>query len=495
MNHLVRPTLAAIAISALSSGSVATLAEAKPIDAVARELLAAHGDSVVTLNVVMEITMSMTGQPSRSQEQTTEVPGTIVSDTGWVVTSYSSIQPPLNAPPTSGGVEISFINDIKEVRIIWPDGEESTAKIVFNDPDLDLSIIRPDVDRPSAAVDFSAVVGETTIGILDEIVKISRQDESIDRALRVETGRLSAIIERPRNLFIADIAEPGAPAFHENGAVLGVFTWKREDGQNPAPIIRPAADVAKVIATAMAESTSEDDNGGDAAQDDKPGLTAVGQSILDQYQDSIVSLLTVIDNNGKSREAVSVGAMVSEDGLIVSSRTGIGRGDVQSIKVIFGDGSEVSATMVLEDLDLDLVFLQADVDEVSEQGLEFVVAPFAGAEEAELDAVEPVIMLTREVPAFFRQPKLVATHVDSLINNPRRYYRTPEKQAGALAFDARGQLIGIYARRVNGEETRHRMILPAHHVIEATKRALEAAAETELSEAEPEVETTDPPSE
>ena len=452
----------------------------KPVNTVAREILAKYGDAVVTLAIVTEATLTITDQPSRSEEVSIEVPGAVVTSDGWVVSTSFSMQP--HVPATErNGVKINVTYETKEVRIIWGDGEESPAEIVFKDEDLDLSILKPkDAKDGAAIVNFDDAAVDLKPELLDEVVVLTRQDESIDRLPRVETGRIASLIDRPRRLVVADVSEPGAPAFHESGRVLGLCTLKVVENESPVPAIRPAADVLKVLRSALASAgiTANEQETGGAKTGEENDLATVGRAILAEFQDSVVSISTITERNNRTRENWSVGVVMGTDGLIAASRTGLARTDIKELKIVLGDGSELKATMVLEDLDLDLAFIQPDAQEVEEQGIEFPPSPFAGEiPPVGLQFADPVIILTRESLAFFRQPKLVVTHVDSVVENPRRYYRTPEKQAGAVGFDANGNLVGLYARRVTGEETRHRMLLPPPHVIDGAERGRKAASE------------------
>lgn len=437
------------------------------IDETARDLLAAHGDAVVTLRAIVDVTLDITGQPSQSGEQTVEFHGTVVSGDGWIVTSYSSTQPQAQTPTLPNGVEVNVQSTVKELRVLWADGEESTATIVFNDPDLDLSVVQPAEPRESPGRVVFAAGGKPEAQVLDEIVMLARQDESIDRLPLIETGRVVASIERPRRMWIPDIGIPGAPAFHEKGEILGLFALRRSEQEQPALIILPANVVGEVLQAAR--PGHEEPAAGTAGTAEAPDVAGAGRAILEKYQDCVVSLLAVYEVDGNRREAQNVGVVVGEDGLIVTSRSGTGS-DLREIRIITGDGSELAGKVVLEDVDLDLAFVQADPANVEEQGLVFVPAPFTDAA-VELRAADPVIILTRESAAFFRQPRLAITLVDSVVDRPRRYYRTPGKQAGAPAFSARGELVGIYARRVSGDETRHRMVLPSAHILEAAARA------------------------
>ncbi|MCB1098017.1 MAG: trypsin-like peptidase domain-containing protein [Verrucomicrobiae bacterium] len=473
------PVILLIAIA--SAGQL--YGDVRPVDEIAREVAEARGDAIVTLAVVMKMTLSVTGAPEQSQEQTAEVPGAIVNRQGWVATSYSNLQPHVTPGGLPDGIEANITTEIQELKIIWANGDESTAEVVLHDSDLDVSIIRPIEARESAvSIDFLTATGGAPPKVLDEIIMLGRQGKSIDRLILVETGRLNALIERPRPMFVASIAAPGTPVFDRGGELLGMSALKRSGDENPAPVIRPAADVAKVLRAALdgaGVATVEPVNAGASG-----GLAETGRVILDKFQDSIVSLLAVTESRGRTQEVRSVGVVIGGDGLVVTSRSAAGS-DLKEVKIILADGSEVAATVVLDDPDLDLAYVRAKQEDVEAQGLTFTPVQPDGEEHkpAALQLADPVIILTREAPAFFRQAKLIVTHVDSVVDLPRRYYRTPQKQGGAAAFNMAGELVGVYARRVSGEETRHRMILPMAHVYEGAERARKAISDTDSTPA------------
>jgi S1-C subfamily serine protease len=464
--------------------------DGRPINEVARGVAESHGDAIVTLAVVMKITLTVTGNPDQTKEQAAEVSGTIVNSKGWVATSYSNIQPQVNPGGLPEGIEANITTDIKEIKIVWADGEESAAEVVLHDSDLDVSIIRPlEAHESVAFVDFLGSADRPEPQVLDEIVLLGRQDKSFDRLIRVETGRLNALIRRPRPMFVASVAAPGSPVFDRSGELLGLSALKSSEGQAPAPVIRPITDVSKVLQAALAGSGVVGEEPGNSVAegaDTTPGLAETGRAILEKFQESVVSLQAITESGGRAREVRSIGAVIGADGLVVTSRSGVGA-DLKEVKIILADGSEVPATVVLDDPDLDLAFVRAKQEEVEAQGLQFAPVPLGneeGAKQVELQVADPVIILTREAPAFFRQAKLMVTYVDSVVDLPRRYYRTPEKEGGALAFNRSGELVGVYARRVSGEETRHRMILPLSHIADGAERARKAIADSDSAGAE-----------
>ena len=305
----------------------------------------------------------------------------------------------------------------------------------------------------------------------------SRQDASIDRLPLVTKGRVVAIVKRPRLMYVPDTGAPGSPVFHENGELLGMVANRRSDSLPSARIVLPVDRVAKVLA--QVESVNA------AAEEEKSSkqlpqsLATVGRGILESYANCVVSLDVVASRGENRREITSVGLVADGDGLIVTSATGAtDRGELEEVKVITGDGSELEAEFIFKDTDLDLMFLAVDSKAVEEQGIELVKAPFL-EKDVESALADPILMLTRDSPAFFRQAKIHITHVDSVVEQPRRYYRTPDKMAGAAAFDAAGNLLGMYTRRVTGEETRHRMVLPGTVILEAASRARESGENEE----------------
>ena len=142
--HFAVPFAVPLAVFCLMITSAGWLhGDGRPINEVARGVAESHGDAIVTLAVVMKITLTVTGNPDQTKEQAAEVSGTIVNSKGWVATSYSNIQPQVNPGGLPEGIEANITTDIKEIKIVWADGEESAAEVVLHDSDIDVSIIRP----------------------------------------------------------------------------------------------------------------------------------------------------------------------------------------------------------------------------------------------------------------------------------------------------------------------------------------------------------------
>jgi S1-C subfamily serine protease len=440
------------------------------IETTARSLQEQFADAVVSLTAVIEITVEVGGR-SQTNENQVDIPGTVIRADGLIVTAHSNIEPAVRVPNLPAGAELNVSSEMKDVKVIWPDGTESEATVALNDPDLDLSFIQVEGDQRSPVVlPFNDAI-ETDAGILDGIVMLARQPKSMERVPRIETGRIGAIVKRPRAFLVPDIGAPGTPAFHENGKLIGLFANKIEEGLQPVRIILPAATVLKVAAQ-LDESgaTEKGESEGDETSPETSSLAEAGEKILDAAQQSVISLVAILTERDREREVDAVGTVLGKDGLIVTANSNFRRGDLKTIKVITDDGSEVNAIVLLENKDLDLMFLQSDMESAKEQGIEFVPAALTNGL-VELKAADPVLILARESPAFFRQPQIKFTRVDTVIEEPRRYYRTPEKIGGAPAFNVEGEVIGIYARRVTGDTTRHRMVLPSPNILDAAKEA------------------------
>ena len=100
---------------------------------------------------------------------------------------------------------------------------------------------------------------------LDEVVRLSRLGKDMNRELAVELDRISAIIAKPRMLYILGSAQPGAPVFAPDGGLLGIIVFHKKAGGDDigrggpnvggTPVILPTTDVKKIADQAREEMT------------------------------------------------------------------------------------------------------------------------------------------------------------------------------------------------------------------------------------------------
>ncbi|MEY4776774.1 MAG: hypothetical protein RL759_1287, partial [Verrucomicrobiota bacterium] len=199
--------LALAALLAFGSFSPALAADPAPkIEVTARRLFKAHADSVITVRATVALTMAAGDSPTQSRDQTVEEFGTVVTADGLVVVAASSIDPATAADGRTvnvrgNQVKLSVTSEVKEARFIMPDGSEIPAVVVFKDRDLNLAYLRPEPGAEEAkdAKFVPIVLAETQkLGVLDEVVVLSRLDKAMGRTASVECDYVRAVLEKPR---------------------------------------------------------------------------------------------------------------------------------------------------------------------------------------------------------------------------------------------------------------------------------------------------------
>ncbi|MCJ7750714.1 MAG: serine protease, partial [Armatimonadetes bacterium] len=146
---------------------------------------------------------------------------------------------------------------VTDLKFVLPDGNELPAKVVLRDRDLDLAFIRPTAlpDKPFVAVDLAQAAQPQ---LMDEIVVLGRLGEVANRELWLTLDRITAIVAKPRTLYIAGldvwVAGLGVPAFTLDGRIVGITVMRAiptagsvgGSGNNSVPVVMPAAEILKV---------------------------------------------------------------------------------------------------------------------------------------------------------------------------------------------------------------------------------------------------------
>ncbi len=263
---MIRPLLLATALSTTMSSLFAASGEMK---AAAQKLSAEQGEAVVWLSVIAKTSMSVDGDApaqikaalaGQDKESRSEAIGTIIDPSGLIVTSLSSMDKgsmvdgkTVNTP--MGPIKLKSVSEIKEVKVIMPDGTEIPADLVMKDADLGLGFIKVRKDSKEAqGVIFKAVnlADSAKGGLLDDCIGLGRLDENLNREASVITSEISGITTKPRTFYRVMTDTTGCPMFLSSGKLLGISVIRQssgnlEDGQmQVSPVILPAADVAKV---------------------------------------------------------------------------------------------------------------------------------------------------------------------------------------------------------------------------------------------------------
>ncbi|MHB0938197.1 MAG: S1 family peptidase [Armatimonadota bacterium] len=195
-----------------------------------RKVVEQWQQSVVTLEVVSKITVSMFGE-TQSEEMQNEVRGVVLDPSGLVVTALSIIDPMAIVADMMEGEEMAEGMNAKaeftSVKYLLADGTSVPAQIVLRDKDLDLAFFRPlkAPEKPMASLSFDRAA---TPQLLDSVYVLDRLGATGNRAIAITPDRVKAVIEKPRRLYVMINADtPGIPAFTENGDIIGILTLRR----------------------------------------------------------------------------------------------------------------------------------------------------------------------------------------------------------------------------------------------------------------------------
>jgi S1-C subfamily serine protease len=202
------------------------------------------------------------------------------------------------------------------------------------------------------------------------------------------------------------------------------------------------------------------------------------KKILEKHKDSIVSVRLVVKIKnfiegrpvGEGEREVHVnGFTVHPSGITVISssatdpttafqspmaKKGQLKNEVTVVdaKIILSDGTEVPASIVLKDKDLDIAFVKPDK---AGSGLPYLKLVKTSTPEV----CDPVILISRLDAQTGREPFVVQTAISSIVKKPRTHYRTMYMlDPGLPVFDAEGRCIGVSAISTTGGEALQALI-------------------------------------
>ncbi len=216
--------------------------------------------AVVTVQVVVKVTYSQAGRSAQPVEAKQDTTGTVVDPSGLTVLALSQCDPSsLYETLTAGGDSgTKMETEVSDVKILLDDGTELPSEIVLRDKDQDLAFIRPKSKpaNPLVAIDLGK---SAPAQVLDQVIALNRLGQAAGRAYSAAVERISAVIEKPRLLYIPDSTMTttalGSPAFAMDGNVVGLFVMRavsarggsgsRSARDSIASVIVPAEDVLK----------------------------------------------------------------------------------------------------------------------------------------------------------------------------------------------------------------------------------------------------------
>ena len=223
-----------------------------PLKEKANALLTQYKDSTLFVSAVVSIEVTAGDMPTQKEEKKMEVIGTVINKDGLIVAPLSTLDAAatmdgrtVNTP--KGPLKLSAKSDIKEVKIIMPDGSEADAKVVLKDVDLDLVFIKPD----KKADNFTPIntADSAPIALLDDVIVLGRLGKDLNREAMIITGEVISVVKKPR--VFGKIAAPatGMPVFNDQGKFIGIginrLSSKGATDGNVAgsAVLLPAADL------------------------------------------------------------------------------------------------------------------------------------------------------------------------------------------------------------------------------------------------------------
>lgn len=220
------------------------------------------------------------------------------------------------------------------------------------------------------------------------------------------------------------------------------------------------------------------------------------------HKDSVLYLSAVVeievtagDNPARKeeRKVEMIGTVIGADGLIVvplstfdvasslDGRTVNGpqgpiklsaKGTTKEVKILMPDGSEVAAKVVAKDPDLDLAFVRPEKPE------ELKLTPVNTAENAPMQVMDDVIVLSRLGKDLNRQPVVFTNEVVALVTKPRTFGKLGGQALGMPVFNSEGKFLGIGVNRSGPKDSGDsqgpslaNVVLPAADLLESAAQA------------------------
>jgi hypothetical protein len=252
---VLRTLLTVCVCAGAAAGGVGRAAD---LEAAAKTVASKYGPAIVPLKIVTSMKATVRGQEMPARENTNEVLGTVLDDTGLIVASNTAVDPAGSQRGARPGIEID--SEIKSAKLVRKDGTEHVLKIVLRDKDLDLTFLRPEKALDLPHLGLKAKGAE--LALADHAVVLSRLAAVGDRQVNVFVARVQAVVDKPRRFYVVDLvssmAALGCPVFNADTELVGFVVIRTRPGAGPSgvlgglgsrllPTVLPAADVVDVM--------------------------------------------------------------------------------------------------------------------------------------------------------------------------------------------------------------------------------------------------------
>jgi hypothetical protein len=193
----------------------------------------------------------------------------------------------------------------------------------------------------------------------------------------------------------------------------------------------------------------------------RPGLN------LPEREDKVRADGTVVDANGLvvlSLSAIDPSRLI--DGREANSPQGPIKVDasatIKELEIILGDGTEIPATMVFKDADLDLAFVRPKADAPEAKGVTFDPVDVTAAGTSQV--ADYTVSVTRLEELFNNDSAMMPGQVSAVIERPRPFYLGTNVVRGCPMFTLDGKLLGIGAARLSKTQGQGMALVPAAEV-------------------------------
>jgi len=238
-------------------------------------------------------------------------------------------------------------------------------------------------------------------------------------------------------------------------------------------------------------------------------LSDKGRDIFKKNQHAVVTvqavLKTTYSGNGRSSNPSEskqdlTGAVIDPSGLTVLALSAVDPAElyhrmsdeykietqINDLKILLDDGTELPAEIVLRDKDLDLAFIRPKTKPSSP------MAALDLSATAAVDVLDPVIALNRLNRAAGRAYSASIERIDAVMRKPRTFYipgaGASSTALGSPAFALNGNIVGLFVMRavsagdVSGRNARENytvVIVPAEDIAKGAKQAPEAKGDAD----------------
>lgn len=193
----------------------------------------------------------------------------------------------------------------------------------------------------------------------------------------------------------------------------------------------------------------------------RPGLT------MPEREDKVRADGTLVDAKGLvalSLSAIDPSRLV--DGREANSPAGPikveASATLKELEIILGDGTEIPATMVFKDTDLDLAFVRPKADAPEAKGVTFDPIDLAAAGSSQV--ADYTVSVIRLEDLFNNDPAMMPGQVSAVIERPRPFYLGTNVVRGCPMFTLDGKVLGIGVVRMSKTQGQGMALVPAAEV-------------------------------